>query len=34
MPHENHCWFWTGITKGAWSLPFGLTTTCAQPIKS
>ena len=32
VAQENHCWFWTGITNGAWKLPFGLTTTCAQPI--
>jgi branched-chain amino acid transport system substrate-binding protein len=29
VPDENHCWFWAGIENGKWTLPFGLSTTCA-----
>jgi branched-chain amino acid transport system substrate-binding protein len=27
--NQKHCWYWAGIAKGQWDLPFGLTTTCA-----
>jgi hypothetical protein len=34
VPDQNHCWFWIGIKNGQWYLPFGLSTTCAPPLKS
>jgi branched-chain amino acid transport system substrate-binding protein len=34
QPDQNHCWFWAGIKNNQWYLPFGLSTTCATPIKS
>jgi branched-chain amino acid transport system substrate-binding protein len=34
VPDQNHCWFWIGIQNGQWNLPFGLSTTCAPPLKS
>ncbi len=32
--NQKHCWYWAGITKGQWDLPFGLTTTCAPLNKA
>jgi hypothetical protein len=34
QPHQNQGWFWAGINRCQWYLPFGLTTTCAPVNKT